>query len=207
MASHTHSKMPPAYGVAREAALCYTYSQIGRLFWRRHMANRNNLFLAPMPKRIRMREGAFDPEGKMYLRLEAAEPSLLMAAARKTGIDWQITASPKVPKDAVGLTIKLAGDSDIPAEGYNLAITPQRMEIVASDTGGSVLGRVYPGANPAPMRRRIDWSGLQHRGPVRHSMPLDLGLAGSARAWGDAGCKQGQGAYDGDAFPPRGPAL
>ncbi|HEY3297960.1 MAG TPA: glycoside hydrolase family 20 zincin-like fold domain-containing protein, partial [Armatimonadota bacterium] len=99
-----------------------------------------DLNLAPVPKRINHRKGIFNPEGKLYIKLEAENPSVLIPAVRKTGLGWQVTASPKAPRQQVGLTIRLACDSDIRAEGYDLAISPEHMEITAADPAGAYYG-------------------------------------------------------------------
>ena len=42
-----------------------------------------DLHLAPMPKRISAREGAFNAKGKKYIALQAADPQSLIPAAKK----------------------------------------------------------------------------------------------------------------------------
>jgi len=100
----------------------------------------DDLYLAPIPKKLSLKEGAFDARGKRYIKLEAEDPQSLVAAAKKTGIGWEATASPGAPKDQVGLVIRLDKAADIPAEGYKLAIRPQVIEVAASTPAGAFYG-------------------------------------------------------------------
>ena len=126
------------------------------------MARSTDLHLVPAPKKLSFREGTFNPRGKRYIKLEAEEPcrqnecrrsehpdpsghpnlsgqSLIMAA-KQTGFPWEITASPKVPKDQVGPTIRLDTKADIPPEGYKLDIRPDGILITASTPAGAFYG-------------------------------------------------------------------
>ena len=104
------------------------------------MARSTDLRLAPVPKRLSLREGAFKPEGRRYIKLEADDPHVLIPAAKKTGLPWEVTASPKAPKDQVGLVIRLDSSAGIPIEGYRLNIRPEGIEIVASSPAGAFYG-------------------------------------------------------------------
>lgn len=99
-----------------------------------------DLYLAPIPKRLTRRDGVFCSNGKLYIRLDSPEPSLLLPAAKKAGLPWQITASPKAPADQVGLIIRIEKDSSIRPEGYSLSITSRNIEIVAADPAGAYYG-------------------------------------------------------------------
>jgi hypothetical protein len=101
---------------------------------------RCNLHLAPIPKRLTVRDGVFVAQNDRYVKLEADVPQVLLTAAKKTGLGWQATASPNVPKEKIGLIIRLDEDADIPAEGYKLSIKPNIMEIVASTPAGAFYG-------------------------------------------------------------------
>jgi hexosaminidase len=104
------------------------------------MARSTDLHLVPAPKKLSFREGTFNPRGKRYIKLEAEEPRSLITAAKKAGFPWEITASPKAPKDQVGLTIRLDETSGIPAEGYKLDIRPDGILITASMPAGAFYG-------------------------------------------------------------------
>ena len=104
------------------------------------MSNRSNLCLAPIPKKITLKEDVFDTASKRYIKIEADDPRSLLVAAKKTGLGWEITLSPKAPNEQVGLIIKLVKSDDIPAEGYKLTIKPEGMEITASTPAGAFYG-------------------------------------------------------------------
>ena len=104
------------------------------------MVRSTHLCLAPTPKRLATKEGAFSLKGRRYIRLEAEEPQTLIPAAKKTGLPWEITASSKAPKDQVGLTIRLDDKANIPAEGYKLDIRPDGILITASTPAGAFYG-------------------------------------------------------------------
>ena len=99
-----------------------------------------DLYLAPIPKRLSMREGVFNPNNKSYIMLRGDDPQSLIPAAKKSGLGWEITASPKAPLDQVGLIIHLDEDSGIPSEGYKLNIRPEKIEITASTPAGAFYG-------------------------------------------------------------------
>jgi len=128
------------------------------------------LILAPEPKRMTRQGGAFDPTDAPYIRLDAPRPPDLIAAAKQTGLDWEITASPAVPKDETGLVIRLNEAMDVPAEGYKLAIRQTGMEITASTPAGAFYGactlkqiaRRVDG--PLPCVSITDWPDLANRG-------------------------------------------
>jgi len=104
------------------------------------MARCNNLHLAPFPKKLTLRDGTFVANKDRYIKLVADPPHLLRPSAEKTGLGWQVTASPCVPKDKIGLTIRLDENAEIPAEGYKLSIKPELIEIVASTPAGAFYG-------------------------------------------------------------------
>lgn len=95
------------------------------------------LTLVPAPKKLTVREGVFDPTGRRYIKLEADDPQSLIPAAKKSGLPWEITASPRAPKNLVGLTIRLDKADGIRPQGYKLAVKPDGIEITASDPAGA----------------------------------------------------------------------
>ena len=101
---------------------------------------RTELRLVPTPKKLSMREGVFDPAGRRYIKLETDEPQSVIPAAKKAGLPWEITASPRAPKGLVGLTIRVDASESIQKQGYKLAIRPDGIEIVASDPSGAFYG-------------------------------------------------------------------
>lgn len=104
------------------------------------MTNNGNLYLTPTPKQISKRQGVFMTTGKQFIQLAADNPQSLIGAARKTELDWKITASPKAPKDQVGLIIRLDEAAGIATQGYKLTIDADKIEIKASDPPGAFYG-------------------------------------------------------------------
>jgi hexosaminidase len=100
----------------------------------------SDLVLAPVPKRIVSRPGVCKLHNKQYIRLDADEPQLIINAARKTGVSWEITASPNAPYNEIGLIIELNKKSKIRSEGYKLTIDEENMKITASDPAGAFYG-------------------------------------------------------------------
>jgi hypothetical protein len=100
----------------------------------------DQLLLVPYPKRVTRREGTFSIAESRYTQLIAEKPAELFAAACQSGLDWEITASPSVPKGELGLLIRLDLESGIDSQGYKLTIRPERIEIVASDPAGAFYG-------------------------------------------------------------------
>jgi len=114
------------------------------------MNQASDLFLAPAPKKITRRNEFFDPKGKRFIVLDADKPQLLIPAARKIGLNWEITASPKAPKNEIGVVIRLdnktspakivAHSGKTPPDSYKLTISPKRIEIVAPTPAGAFYG-------------------------------------------------------------------
>jgi len=104
------------------------------------MARSTDLHLVPAPKKLSFREGTFISRGKRYIKLEAEEPQSLIMAEKQAGLLWETTASPKAPKDQVGLTIRLDDKASIPAEGYELDIRPDGIVVSASTPAGAFYG-------------------------------------------------------------------
>jgi N-acetyl-beta-hexosaminidase len=128
------------------------------------------LYLAPIPKTVTPREGRFSLSGRRYIRLEAADAQSLIPAADRTGLDWELTASPKAPKGEVGLVIRLDEASDIPDQGYKLTIDPAQIEIVASTPAGAFYGActlaqiIRQSGDELPCLSISDWPDFQRVG-------------------------------------------
>lgn len=99
-----------------------------------------DLCLAPVPLRVREAAGTFNIEKRLFIRLEAENPQELIPAAKKAGLPWEATASPRLPKADQGLCIRLDAGSSIPDQGYRLSIKPDGIEIVASGPAGAYYG-------------------------------------------------------------------
>ncbi|MCL6519387.1 MAG: family 20 glycosylhydrolase [Armatimonadetes bacterium] len=113
------------------------------------MIDGKDLYLAPMPKKISRSSGVFNIEGKRYIVLDAKNPQSLIPAAKMTGLDLEITASPRVPKQLIGAVIRLddislakivTHASKTAPEGYKLTISPKGIEITARTPAGAFYG-------------------------------------------------------------------
>ncbi len=142
------------------------------------MVRATDLLLAPMPKKISAKEGAFDTSGKRFIKLEAEDPQCLVAAAKKTGLDWEITASPKAPKSLTGLMIVQDPEADLAPEAYKLEVLPDGIKITAS----TPMGAFYGACTLAQIVRQSTVNGEQSTEegsevapsptrPVAHSLP------------------------------------
>ena len=129
-----------------------------------------DLYLVPEPKRINMEEGSFNAAVSRYIRLDTDSPQALIPAAKKTGLQWEITASPRVPSHLVGFSIALVEDESIRDQGYRLRIRPECIDIAASDPAGAYYGactiaqilRQYP--VEVPCLSISDWPDFPARG-------------------------------------------
>lgn len=99
-----------------------------------------DLYLAPVPKVMRHRDGVFDLSGKRYIQLNAQDPQSIIGSAKQTGLALELTASPKAPADKLGMIISLDESSSIPPEGYHLDIGTEFIEITASTQAGAFYG-------------------------------------------------------------------
>ena len=104
------------------------------------MITASELKLAPIPKKLQPRSGVFQTMSNHYIHLRASNPRDLIPAINKLDLDWEITASPKAPRNLVGLTIRLDESAKIPAQGYKLSISESGMEILSSDAAGAFYG-------------------------------------------------------------------
>lgn len=129
-----------------------------------------DLLLAPVPKKMNARQGTLPLAGKRYIRLDSRCPQTLVSAARKTGLCWEITASPNAPKDEVGLALRIDEGTGLPAEGYKLTITPKLAEITASDAAGAFYGActlaqiIRQSCDEIPCLSISDWPDFPERG-------------------------------------------
>ncbi|MHB0913892.1 MAG: family 20 glycosylhydrolase [Armatimonadota bacterium] len=118
------------------------------------------MILAPNPKKLAVQAGTFDVSEAGYIRIDS--PALL-AAAKRTGLPWQVTASPRA--DAA-LTIGLTPGHH--EQGYSLRITEKGMEVAASTPQGAFYGactlaQILRQGNP-PCLMIEDWPDYPVRG-------------------------------------------
>ena len=104
------------------------------------MVQSTNLYLAPAPRRLTARDGVFCTHGRRYIKLISDDMQSLMPAVEKTGLEWEITASPKTPKSLIGLTIRVDKTIVSPDQSYKLIVRPDSMEITATTPEGAFYG-------------------------------------------------------------------
>lgn len=128
-----------------------------------------NLYLAPIPKQLSINTGVFNSTGKRYIRLVGGDVQSLIAAAEQTGLEWEITASPAVPENQLGMVITLDEKSDIPADGYQLMVSAELIEITASTAAGAFYGactfaQIARQSDAVPCLSINDWPDFTDRG-------------------------------------------
>lgn len=127
------------------------------------------LYLAPYPKKLTLKDGVFNPDGKQYIQLTAEDVQSLIPAAEQTELEWEFTASPKAPKDKVGMLIELDESSEIPADGYNMEISRDQIKIKASSASGAFYGactyiQIARQTKSIPCLSIEDWPDFPDRG-------------------------------------------
>lgn len=128
-----------------------------------------DLYLAPYPKQLSLDGGVFNAANKHYIRLIAEDIQSLIAAAEQTGMDWEVTASPKVPEEQLGMVIQLDEMSGIPADGYHLTVSSDLIEILASTASGAFYGactfaQIVKQSESIPCLSIEDWPDFPDRG-------------------------------------------
>jgi hypothetical protein len=107
-----------------------------------------DLPLLPVPRHLVMRDGTFALCDHRLILLDSATPhALRFAAARlqhtlreQFGLTWQVVASTATPRDQIALTLRVATDAPIRAQGYELSITSDGITINAHDNAGIFYG-------------------------------------------------------------------
>ncbi|HEV2250626.1 MAG TPA: beta-N-acetylhexosaminidase [Candidatus Limnocylindria bacterium] len=149
------------------------------------MADTARYPLIPWPRALEARDGAFSPSAGLGIHL--SDPSdadlrrlgeLLRGYLRElAGVDATVGASG-------ALVLALRSDAPAGAEAYRLDITPERIHLVARDTGGLFYGgqtlrqliAASPKAIPAVRiddAPRFPWRGL-HLDVGRHFFPVEF---------------------------------
>lgn len=104
-----------------------------------------NLLLLPRPKHLTLSGGTFFmPDQRLILLDYSAPQALRFAAARWQqalqdclGFTWEVVASKAVPMEQVGLTLRVLPERVSHLQGYELAITPDRITVEAHDEAGA----------------------------------------------------------------------
>ena len=135
------------------------------------------LHLLPAPRHLTMTGGAFPLADGRFILLDSPTPQeLRFAAARfqqalreQCGLDWELVASPAVPPEQVGLTLRVTPAPVYRPQGYDLVITPDGITIIAAEPAGVFYGvctliQILQSANMLPCLRIADWPDFPARG-------------------------------------------
>ncbi len=101
--------------------------------------------LLPVPRRITPIGGTYPLTGTRLIALDSAEPHALYAVARRlqavlgdaAGLAWEIVAGTAAPRERVGLTLSVVPGGVRHPQGYELAITPEGIHVVAATAAGA----------------------------------------------------------------------
>lgn len=104
------------------------------------MIRAEDVSLAPIPKKIEVKEGFFRPSGRKFCRVETDSADIRGLLVQRFGSGFLLTASSKVPDNQVGFVVREEDFADIPAEGYELEITPNAVHLSASTPAGFFYG-------------------------------------------------------------------
>jgi hexosaminidase len=100
--------------------------------------------LWPVPQQVRFLGGIFLPGEHSFINIEGAEPSKLLFSAGKSkkyvkqfmDLNWQISSSPSIPADLIGLKLQVLPD---------VLHRPQEYRLTVSQSGISIIGHDLPG--------------------------------------------------------------
>lgn len=138
----------------------------------------NHLAFLPAPRQITYADGAYVLPVESLIVLDAACVSDLMPAARRVqgalamipGLDWQQSASPKVPAEKVGLRLTVAPERTPYPQGYRLHVTQQGITIEGHDPAGVFYGActlaqmIAQAGQELPILEIHDWPDIPARG-------------------------------------------
>lgn len=128
------------------------------------------LLLVPTPKSMAFSAGCFHVSEKTYTVLAADAPAALLPAARQSAAPYEVTASPIAPDHLVGLRLVLQPQAEMPAQGYQLTISPAVIKITATTPAGLFYGActlaqiIRQCGDELPCLRIDDWPDLPVRG-------------------------------------------
>lgn len=106
------------------------------------------LLLVPVPRRVVLSGGEYRPAAGRLILLDHTDPqALLFTALRfaraleaRCDLRWEAAAGAGVPADQIGLAVRVAPDSELPAQGYELVVSPEGLTVTARDPAGAFYG-------------------------------------------------------------------
>ncbi len=137
-----------------------------------------NLLLLPAPRQLKQQDKTTALTGAKLIVLNGPAPWKLRFIANRirqalresAGVTWKIVAGNAVPAAQIGLTLSVVPDGTTHPQGYQLAITPRKIYIVAGSAAGAFYGGLtllqiieQCGGN-VPLLRINDWPDFPNRG-------------------------------------------
>ena len=138
--------------------------------------------LLPAPRRLTLTGGEIPLDSERLILIQAESPQALLFTAQRLqrallarwGPGWEISAGSAVPAGLVGLCLQLDPALQLPAQGYELAVSSEGIRIRASDPAGIFYGACtliqiieQPRASAAPVLPCLeisDWPDFPARG-------------------------------------------
>jgi hypothetical protein len=103
--------------------------------------------LLPFPRKIIEKEGNYPLTAGKLVVMNGKVDQLSFSARRfqqalmlESGLAWSLQAGWAVPQEEIGLLLRIDPIEVVQAEGYQLSITPQMMQIVGHDPAGVFYG-------------------------------------------------------------------
>jgi hexosaminidase len=138
----------------------------------------SKLLLLPTPQHLTLLDGIIALTDEQLIVLDSPAPSdlyfiagrLQQALQEFAGVTWSIVAGSAVPAERRGVTLSLVPNGTGQPQGYQLAITPTGLSIVAATPAGIFYGsmtliQILQQRGPDLPRLRItDWPDFPNRG-------------------------------------------
>ena len=107
----------------------------------------SHLILLPMPRRMREAQGVLPVRHNARIVCQGDPQTVFPIAARlqeavweTQGMDWNLWAGSAEGDPLAQVILSLEADASIPAQGYRLRITPERIYLVSGDAAGLFYG-------------------------------------------------------------------
>ncbi|MBI3734050.1 MAG: family 20 glycosylhydrolase [Chloroflexi bacterium] len=106
------------------------------------------LTLLPLPRHLTLTGGSHQLASGKRIALESAQPSGLLFSAQRlqsvlanlNGVAWALAATASGPSEEIGAILRVDAARGMPAQGYELTITPERISLTAADEAGIFYG-------------------------------------------------------------------
>jgi hypothetical protein len=142
------------------------------------MNNHPTITFLPKPRQIEYGAGIYSLVDRRLLIIHGADlPGLLFAARRiqsalcqQKNAAWEIVASEAVPAEHVGMLLRISPEQVSADQGYRLAVSPERIELLANDPAGAFYGActlvqlIEQCADHLPCLTIQDWPDFPARG-------------------------------------------